>query len=167
LPHLTLKIDTKTFCYRYSTLHVHTIPHNGAREQYEVWPLAFNEPRRRRGTTSQGQGRGGPTQVEEGALISDSLAAASNVVKSRRPLHSGSSPSPRPWSALLIEAICEQSGYDGDDEDEQKNRKNCDIMFLDQETRVSLHVRLDNIVRTFCQNIQGQRWSNKVIKYTH
>jgi hypothetical protein len=30
LPHLTLKIDTNTFCYRYSTLHVHTIPHGGA-----------------------------------------------------------------------------------------------------------------------------------------
>ncbi|KAF7182134.1 hypothetical protein CNMCM7691_001522 [Aspergillus felis] len=40
-------------------------------------------------------------------------------------------------SLMLIEAICEQSGYNGDDEAEAQDPKSRDIVFLDQETRLS------------------------------
>jgi hypothetical protein len=38
---------------------------------------------------------------------------------------------------MLIEAICEQSGYTGDDEGKARDSKNQDIVFPNQETRLS------------------------------
>ncbi|GIK02981.1 hypothetical protein Aspvir_007047 [Aspergillus viridinutans] len=42
---------------RYSTSHALPFPHDGTGEQYEIWSLAFNDPRRRPKKTSQCQGQ--------------------------------------------------------------------------------------------------------------
>ncbi|GIK02982.1 hypothetical protein Aspvir_007048 [Aspergillus viridinutans] len=59
---------------------------------------------------------------------------------------------------MLIEAICEQSGYNGDDEGEVRDPKNPDIVFLDQETRLSLLVKVDNIVRNLNGKVDFAVW---------
>ncbi|RHZ46927.1 hypothetical protein CDV55_100646 [Aspergillus turcosus] len=43
--------------------------------------------------------------------------------------------------------VCEQAGYNGDDEGEARTSKNQDIVFLDQETRLSLLVKVDGVIR--------------------
>jgi hypothetical protein len=55
---LEIKRYTNTFCHSYSTSHVLPFPHDEPKEQYEVWSLDFNDPRRRRKKTSQSQSQG-------------------------------------------------------------------------------------------------------------
>lgn len=61
-------------------------------------------------------------------------------------------------SLMLIDAICKQAGYNGDDEDEARDVKNRDIVFLDQETRVSLLVRVDGVARNLNGKVDFAIW---------
>ncbi|GIJ81678.1 hypothetical protein Asppvi_000178 [Aspergillus pseudoviridinutans] len=61
-------------------------------------------------------------------------------------------------SLMLIEAICEQSGCNGDDEGEAQDPKNWDIVFLDQETRLSLLIKVDNVVRNLNGKVDFAVW---------
>lgn len=59
---------------------------------------------------------------------------------------------------MLIDAICEQAGYTGEDEGEARTSKNQDIVFLDQETRLSLLVKVDGVVRNLNGKVDFAIW---------
>ncbi|RLL95453.1 hypothetical protein CFD26_105260 [Aspergillus turcosus] len=61
-------------------------------------------------------------------------------------------------SLMLIDAICDQAGYDGEDEDEARTTKNQDAVFLDQETRLSLLVTVDGVGRNLNGKVDFAIW---------
>ncbi|KAF7173104.1 hypothetical protein CNMCM5623_005350 [Aspergillus felis] len=84
--------------------------------------------------------RGGPTQVE-GRCFDLSLARrvkGGRVEDRKKP--------------------CEQSGYNRDEEGEAQDPKNRDIVFLDQEARLSLLVRVDNVVHNLNGKVDFAVW---------
>ncbi|KAF7119223.1 hypothetical protein CNMCM5793_008968 [Aspergillus hiratsukae] len=61
-------------------------------------------------------------------------------------------------SLMLIEAICDQGGYHGEDEGEARTSKGQDIVFLDQETRLGLLVYVGGVPRNLNGKVDFAVW---------